>query len=216
MALMRRPLTLTLILLACALAVAPAAYASWHYATQTTTGARTASRSETRGCSVQTRYSALRMSCSGLGVAKATYVFQLPSNVRGKPALSLVPALGPYIASVKVVGSTATATVRVTAGTYTLKLAHLVYYVVGRALPASGESYASFTRSSSAALETAGGMPGDPDLEEARDESHGPGLVPAQCSRVRRQFPRTPTPSKAPHPPSDSNRRLCRRSAERA
>ena len=126
---MRKRLPLTLILLACVLAVAPAAYASWSYATQTATGAHTASRSETRGCSVRTHYSALRMSCAGLGMAKATYVFQLPSNVQGKPALSLVPALGPYTASVKVVGSTATATVRVTAGTYTLKLVSLVYYV---------------------------------------------------------------------------------------
>jgi len=128
MAPMRRHLSLTLILLACALAVAPAAYASWNYATQTTKGSSTASRSATSGCSVRTHYSALRLSCPHGGLAKATYVFQLPSDFTGKPAASLVPAFGPY-ASVKVVNSTAYVTVKVTGGTYTLRWVNLVYYV---------------------------------------------------------------------------------------
>ena len=126
---MRRHLSLTLILLACALAVAPAAYASWNYATQSANGASTASRSATNGCSVRTHYSAVRLSCSVVGAAKATYAFRLPSNVVGKPAVSPVPVLGPYTTSVKVVGSMAYATVKVTSGTYTLKWVTLVYYV---------------------------------------------------------------------------------------
>lgn len=126
---MRRRLSLTLILLACALAVAPAAYASWRYATQTVSGAATVSRSATRGCSVRTRYSSLRLSCTRYGSARATYAFQLPSGVVGTPAVSAVPAVGPYTTYVKVVGSTAYATVKVTSGTYTLRWVNLVYYV---------------------------------------------------------------------------------------
>jgi hypothetical protein len=126
---MRRRITLTLTLLACALAVAPAAYASWRYATQTVNGARTVSRSATTGCSVRTHYSSLRLSCSVYGSARATYAFQLPSGVVGTPAVSAVPAIGPYTTSVKVVGSKAYATVKVTSGTYTLRWVNLVYYV---------------------------------------------------------------------------------------
>jgi hypothetical protein len=126
---MRRRITLTLTLLACALAVAPAAYASWRYATQTVNGAATVSRSATRGCSVRSHYSSLRLSCSGYGSARATYAFRLPSDVVGTPAVSAVPAFGRYTTYVKVVGSTAYATVKVTGGSYTLKWVNLVYYV---------------------------------------------------------------------------------------
>jgi hypothetical protein len=115
-------------LAACLTAVAPTAYASWRYSTQTLTGAATTSRSATRGCSVRSNYSALRLSCSVVGSAKATYTFHLPSDIAGKPAVSLVPGFGPYLTSVKVVGSTATVTVKVTSGTYKLKWVNLVYY----------------------------------------------------------------------------------------
>lgn len=118
-----------LILATCALAVAPAAYASWRYATQTVDASSTASRSASRGCSVQTHHSALRLSCYHGGAARATYAFRLPSGVVGKPAVAPVPGIGPYTTTVRVSGSTAYVTVSVTHGTYTLRWVNLVYYV---------------------------------------------------------------------------------------
>jgi hypothetical protein len=125
---MRRRLSLILVLATCLTAVAPAAYATWRYSTQTLTGATTTSRSATGGCSVRTVLTAVRLSCPSLGTARATYTFHLPSDFVGRPAVSLVPALGPYVSKVTVVGSTATVTVRVTSGTYKLKWVNLVYY----------------------------------------------------------------------------------------
>ena len=126
---MRRRLTLTLILLVCALAAAASAYAAT-YATQTSNGASTSSRSASGSCSVRTHYTALRLSCRGTrGAATATYAFQLPSNVVGTPAVLPVPLTGAYTTSVKVVGSTAYATITVRTGTYTLKWVNLAYYV---------------------------------------------------------------------------------------
>jgi len=126
---MRRRLPLILSLLACALAVAPAAYASWTYATQTSDGASYASRAASHGCSVKADGNAVRLACSRYGSAVATYTFQLPSNVAGKPSVGLVPLLGHYRTYLKVKGSTATVTVKVTRGTYTLKWVNLLYYV---------------------------------------------------------------------------------------
>ena len=126
---MRRRLTLTLILLACVLAATSAAYAAT-YATQTANGASTSSRSAWGSCSVRNHYTALRLSCWGRrGAATATYAFQLPSNVVSTPAVLPVPLTGAYTTSVKVVGSTAYATIKVTRGTYTVKWVNLAYYV---------------------------------------------------------------------------------------